>query len=281
MRSRFNAGRRLAGLLAGLALLVAARVEAQVHLFPRARSFEYPVAHARPNGIYGRILSVARGETRYGAEREAEAGIGETFPVLALGGPSFPVTLGLGVGVAARFSLDDPRSAMLSSDWVVGLHTTADAGPWRFDLHVYHESSHLGDEYAERFGAPRLDWTREVASLWTSRQLGRFTAHGNLSYALIDELELERGTVAAGLDYRGGTGGVLGAQLNPVAGVYVESAAYAAWKLTSSIRLGLELNGADGRAVAISLVGLDGLSTQRQFFRERSRYVGLELRFDL
>lgn len=270
----------MAAALVVLATAVPGVLDAQLGLFPRAVPFEYPLAHARPNGIYGRLLSVTRGESRFGAEREAEAGIGETFPVLALGRGVFPVTLGLGVGVAARFSLDDPRSAMLSSDWVVGVHATGDAGPWRVNLHLYHESSHLGDEYAERFGAPRVDWTREVASLWTSRQLGNFTAHGNAALAVVDGLELERGTVGLGFDYRHARTGGDNIGVSPIVGVYVESAAYARWKLTSSARLGVEMN-ASGRAVAVSVVALDGLSSQRQFFRERSRYVGFELRFDL
>lgn len=275
-----NAGCRLLLLLAG-APVAAVHLQAQVAVLPRAAAFEYPLAHARPNGIYGRVLSVGRGESRFGAEREAEVGIGETFPVFALSSGRLPVTVGLGVGVAARFSLDDPRTAMVSSDWVVGVHTTADAGPWRFDLHLYHESSHLGDEYAERFGVPRVDWTREVASLWASRHFGRLTAHGNFSYTLIDGLDLERPAFSAGLDYRGGTGGLLGGRLGLVAGLYLESTAYARWRVTSSARLGVELQSTAGRSVAISLVGLDGLSSQRQFFRERSQYVGLELRFDL
>jgi hypothetical protein len=267
---------------AGAALLLAgARPAApQIALFPRVRSFEYPIAHARPAGIYGRLLSLGRGESRYGAESEAEAGIGETLPLLALGQGRVPVTIGVGVGVSARFSLDDPQSALVSSDWVAGIHAIADAGPWRLALHFYHESSHLGDEYADRFDARRLDWTREVAALWASRGLGDFTVHGNLSYTLVDELALRRQSAAAGVDYRGRTGRLLGTGVSPVAGLFVEAAAFANWKLTTTGRAGVEL-GAGDRRLAVSLVVLDGLSSQRQFYRERSRYIGFELRFDL
>ena len=66
---------------------------------------------------------------------------------------------------------------------------------------MYHESSHLGDEYGDRFDAERLDWTREVL-----RRLGRLqqravALHGERSYALRDELRLERAGSALGLDF--------------------------------------------------------------------------------
>lgn len=279
----FNAAGALVARAAASLLLLAGLARpavAQVALFPRVEPFELPIAHPRPAAFFGRLLSLGTGESAYGAEREAEAGIGEVIPVLALSQGRIPVTMGLGVTVAARFSLDDPRTALVSNDWIVGLHTTAGAGPWRVDLHLYHESSHLGDEYAERFGVGRIDWTREVASLWASRALGRFTVHGNLSHTLIDELDLPGAAAAAGLDYRGRVGRLLGADVRPVVGVMVESTEYARWRLTTTGRAGLEL-GVGDRAIGVSLVGLDGLSSQRQFYLERSRYLGVELRFDL
>jgi hypothetical protein len=36
-----------------------------------------------------------------------------------------------------------------------------------------------------------------------------------------------------------------------------------------------------GRQFALALIAHDGLSTQRQFFRQESQYLGVELRFDL
>jgi len=254
---------------------------AQRILFPEVAPFETPLADPRPAGIYGRLLDVRRGESLYGPEREAEAAAGESFPVLALSRSANPVVIGMSLGVAARFSLDDPRSALISTDWTVGIRGRATPGPWVVDLHLYHESSHLGDEYADRFEASRIDWTREVGTLSLGRRLGAITAYGRLSYTLIDELSLEPWAAAVALDFRArGSRRLFGAELRPVAGLFVDGAAYANWKLTTVARAGVELAGGT-RALAISLIGLDGLSTQRQFFSQRSRYFGLELRFDL
>ncbi len=146
--------------------VTAAPAGAQARIFPHVASFELPQASPRVHGIVGRLISARRGESDFGREAEAEVGIGENFPVVALRRGPRPVTLGFGTQVYGRFSLGDRKSALISNDWVVGINTTAVLGAWRLTGEVYHESSHLGDEYGDRFGASRLDWTREVAGAW-------------------------------------------------------------------------------------------------------------------
>jgi hypothetical protein len=52
--------------------------------------------------------------------------------------------------------------------------------------------------------------------------------------------------------------------------------------VSTSAKLGIALSRSDGgRQIGLALIAHDGLSTQRQFFRRESRYVGGELRFDL
>ena len=68
----------------------------------------------------------------------------------------------------------------------------------------------------------------------------------------------------------------------PVGGVFFGGEAATNWRISSSARLGLALASAsNGRELGIALIAHDGLSTQRQFFRQESRYLGAELRMDL
>lgn len=256
---------------------------AQARIFPPVPSFELPEASPRVHGIVGRIISAQRGESDFGPESEAEVGVGENFPVLALRRGPRPVTLGFGTQVYGRFSLSDPKSALISNDWVVGINTTAALGAWTVTGEVYHESSHLGDEYADRFGATRIDWTREVAGAWVTYGPGPVKVTGNLSYVLIDQLRLKRPGAALAADFRGHPiGNFLGGVLRPVGGVFFEGAAATDWRISSSAKLGIAVSAAEGsREIGIALIAHDGLSTQRQFFRRESRYVGAELRFDL
>ena len=268
-----------AGALSGLLMAVATPAAAQIKLFPMVDPFEYPIGSIRVAGIVGRVVNVTRGETRFGPEREADVSVGENLPVLGFGGgggrPSF---LGLTMRVGGRFSLDDPKSSLIGNDWVVGIHGVVDRGPWRLAAEIYHESSHLGDEYAETFQARRIDWTREVASLWVRRWAGPLQVTVMGSWTLIDELPLRRGAFGLGADYHGNLATWLGARVRPYAGVYGESVQYAGWKVTTTARAGIELNGS-GRRIAVGAVFLNGLSNQRQFYDRESRFFGFELRF--
>jgi uncharacterized protein DUF1207 len=265
------------------ASLTAAPVRAQERIFPHVASFELPQASPRVHGMVGRLISARRGESDFGREPEAEVGIGENFPVLALRRGARPVTLGFGTQVYGRFSLGDRQSALISNDWVVGINTTAVLGAWRLTGEIYHESSHLGDEYGDRFNASRLDWTREVVGAWITYGPGPFSVTGNLSYVLIDEMDLDRPGAALAADWEGRPfGSFLGGRVRPVGGVYFEGTAATSWRISSSAKLGVALaGGVRGREVGIAVIAHDGLSTQRQFFRRESRYIGAELRFDL
>jgi hypothetical protein len=259
------------------------RAAAQERFFPQVLSFELPEASPRVHGLAGRLLSARHGDSRFGQEAEAEVALGENFPVLALRSGDSPITLGFGSQVYARFSLSDARSALISNDWVVGLNTTAIEGPWALTLELYHESSHLGDEYRDRFNAERLDWSREVAVGWASYRAGVWRLTSSVSYVLLDELGLERPGASLAADFRGRPiGGVLGESLRLVGGVYFEGNAATRWRVSTSAKLGISLGSTGvGRDLGIALIAHDGLSTQRQFFREKSRYLGVELRFDL
>ena len=271
--------------LLGCLVLLSAPIPAaaQARIFPDVQSFELPEASPRVHGLAGRIFSARRGDSQFGQEPEAEVAVGENFPVIALRRGERPVTLGFGTQVYGRFSLGDRKSALISNDWVVGLNTTADLGAWTLTGELYHESSHLGDEYGDRFNADRLDWTREVASAWVSYGSGPLRVSGNLSYVLIDELHLKRPGAALAADYEGRPfGRFLGGPVRPVGGIFFQGEAATDWRISTSAKLGIALSRSGGRReIGFAVIAHDGLSTQRQFFRRESRYIGGELRFDL
>jgi hypothetical protein len=254
----------------------------QERLFPAVRSFELPEASPRVYGVVGRLLSTRRGESSFGEEREAEAVIGENLPLIAIKRGTRPIVLGLGTQVYGRFSLSDSKTALISVDWVAGLNTTAMLGKMAITMQLYHESSHLGDEYGDRFQAERLDWSREVVAGWMTYAAGQWKVTGGASYVLYDGLGLPRAGAAIGLDWGAGRHRFLTRPFEPVLGLYTEGSAATDWRLSTSAKLGVAVRGTGGaRSVGLAIIAHDGLSTQRQFFRRESRYLGLEVRFDL
>jgi Protein of unknown function (DUF1207) len=273
---------RVAAILLFLATVQVALVCAQQRLFPAVTSFELPEASPRVHGLVGRLMTATRGDSRFGREHEGEVVLGENFPVLALKEGRHPIILGLGSQVYGRFSLTDPKSALISTDWVVGVNTTAALNAWALTLEVYHESSHLGDEYGDRFPDDRLDWTREVLASWATYVTGPWRLTGGASYVLDDELKLPASAGALGLDYHGHSRRFLGGQARPVIGVFSEANAATHWRVSTSAKVGLAFAMAgESHEISLGLIGHDGLSTQRQFYRQQSRYLGVEVRFDL
>ena len=89
--------------------------------------------------------------------------------------------------------------------------------------------------------------------------------------------------MAAALDFTswGAAASRQGSRLKPTAGIYLAADAATAWRVSTSLRAGINLFQTSGRQVGVALIAHDGLSTQRQFYRRASRYLGFELRFDL
>jgi hypothetical protein len=232
--------------------------------------------------MVGRIITVRRGDSRFGEEREGEAVLGENFPVVTLRQGSHPIVLGFGSQVYGRFSLADAKSSLISIDWLAGVNTTAWLGAWALTLELYHESSHLGDEYGERFQISRLDWTREVITGWVVYGTGRWRFTTGASYVFTDGLGLPRPAASLGVDFRGRPSVEGVASLQPIAGVFTEGTSATSWRLSTSAKLGVAVvTPGRSRQFAIAIIAHDGLSTQRQFFRQESQYLGVELRFDL
>jgi hypothetical protein len=272
-----------AALVLGIALLLCVTgAGAQARLFPSVRSFELPEASPRVHGLVGRLISAHRGDSRFGQEHEGEVVLGENFPLVALKGGRRPIVLGFGSQVYGRFSLSDSKSALISTDWVVGLNTTAALESWVLTLEVYHESSHLGDEYGDRFPADRLDWTREVVAGWVSYLAGMWRFTAGTSYVVKDELDLPAPAGSVGVDFRGKSQRFLGGHVRPVGGIFTEAGAATNWRVSTSAKLGVAFaTGAASHDISLGLIAHDGLSTQRQFFRQESQYIGVEVRFDL
>jgi len=246
-------------------------------------TFEFPLASSRASAMVGRVMHVSRGESRFGSEWEGEAGLGEIWPLLALSRGPTPMTLHLGSQVYGRFSLGDAASAMISNDWHVNLVLTANVSRWRLALEGYHESSHLGDEYNDRFPGARVNWSREIVGLWATRAAGPVAMSLNASYAVIDALDLGPAALAVGADYVGKRGSVIGGgSAQAVLALHADAQEYTDWEVTLAGRAGIRFSDpARRRGFALLLTFLDGMSPQRQFYLEKSRYFGVEVRFDL
>lgn len=109
-----------------------------------------------------------------GASVEAEVVVGHRMGVLRFqreeeGRPE--VTLGFEVGVFTRFHMETPEKDLVNADFRVGAPLSLRKGPWEGRLTLLHVSSHLGDDFVNRFDPPPRQVTRDGFELLVARRL--------------------------------------------------------------------------------------------------------------
>jgi hypothetical protein len=113
------------------------------------------VGDQREPRLAGKLLATTQGPSLFGDGIEGEAGIGRTFPVYLFSGSADGdyVVLAMGAGVWGRFNMKTAKKHFISSDWNFRLPVIIRRGNTRLALSYNHISSHLGDEYIDRFNA--------------------------------------------------------------------------------------------------------------------------------
>jgi hypothetical protein len=173
--------------------------------------------------------------------------------------------------VFAQFDMDSSSEDLLNADYMVGLGTTYQRGRHGVRLRLYHQSSHLGDEFI--LNNPDLPFER-VNFSYESLQLiyahswetWRFYAGGELPVNW-NPRDVQLGTLQAGIEYRGRQRD--GTRLRPIGGLDVRSIEQNDWEPSVSIKLGLELFAEDGptkRRLRILIEAYDGFVPFGQFY---------------
>jgi hypothetical protein len=223
----------------------------------------------------------------------ASVGIGDAFGLGRWNGgrPGDGVQFSLTAGVFAQFDLSTDSYDMLNADYVVGLPLTMRRGWFSTRLRLYHQSSHLGDEYLLREPPDRQDrenLTFEALEWILSADGGPLRLYGGGEMLFRREPEdLERYVAHGGVEFRplsrilplGSLGG-----FRFVAAGDVKSSEEQDWDPAISARVGLEYDRAGGGDATARRYGIfaefyTGPSPYGQFFREKVRLMGLGIHF--
>ena len=213
-------------------------------------------------------------------------GLGDTFGLLRWGGPSQGEGVQLDVigSIFAQFDLGTESNDLINADYIVGLPLTFRRSGFSTRVRIYHQSSHLGDEYLLRGEAiERENLSFESVDFLLSQEIGplRVYAGGERVF------RREPDTVAAKLFHGGGelrTGRA--GPLQMVGGVDLKATERHDWSPAVSGRVGLEWlrsgpSGHPGRLVMLMLEMYQGPSPYGQFFQDDISYVGVGLHFSL
>jgi hypothetical protein len=198
------------------------------------------------------------------------------------------VQLSLEGAVFAQFDLDSPSYDLLNADYIVGVPLTMRRGAFGARFRIYHQSSHLGDEFLLRpQDSVRVNLSFEAVEGILSVDVGALRLYGGGEY-LINRSpdDLEQQVAHAGAELRPQTR-LLSfgpGQVRAIAAVDLKSSEEQDWKPSVSVRAGIEFdrrgrNDPPPRRWSILFESYTGPSPYGQFFREEIRYIGIGLHF--
>jgi hypothetical protein len=212
----------------------------------------------------------------------ASVGLGDSFGIFRIAGQEPPngLQLDLEGGVFSQFNLDEPSFDLINADYLVGFPVTYRFEGFSTRLRLYHQSSHLGDEFILSRNPERENFSFEALELITSQEAGwlRAYAGGELFFRRIPVVVASR-LIHGGLELRPTTG-----MIRLVAALDVKVIEQVDWKVAWSARSGIEMArvpspGHPARVVSLLASYYDGPAPYGQFYRNDIRYWGLGLHF--
>lgn len=198
------------------------------------------------------------------------------------------VQLGLAGGVFAQFDMLAPSMDLMNADYVIGLPLSFSAYGLTGRVRLYHQSSHLGDEFLLRTQPQRINLSFESLEVLISGTAGPWRVYGGGEYLLRhDPDHLRPGIVHGGLEYRrerpvARIGHMASARV--VMGMDVRLWQQHDWSPELSGKAGLEFSPGDsqrpgGRSWSILVEGYSGPSPYGQFYSEDITSFGFGLYF--
>jgi len=173
------------------------------------------------------------------------------------------------------------RADVMGWDGDYGLTVTTASGrsPFDFKAAILHTSSHLGDEYAERTGATRINYTREELAFGVALRLRpRLRAYGEVGAAYIMRSSgQERWRWQGGLEYQTRPT-VFGGRMAWYAAADFSGMQERDWRLDNALQGGLVTRSGD-QAYRVFVQWHDGRPTLGQFttYSEASLSLGLKI----
>jgi uncharacterized protein DUF1207/BON domain-containing protein len=250
--------------------------------FPMGDLFTAPLADQKQPRFH---MTWQRWHTGSGAFDIASVGFGENFGILRWphGRPGDGWQLGISGAVFAIFNLDTSSLDLLNSDYCIGFPVSYRNGRWSGRVRLYHQSSHLGDEFLLQPediqpvpAAPRINLSYEALELLGSyeREGARFYAGGTRILS-IDPSGLGRSRLQAGVEYRGNPIHWHTSRL--VAGLDVEAWSQTDWDRDWSAKAGLMFRSpyGDARSIQLLLEYYNGHAPHGQFFPVDVEYYGI------
>jgi hypothetical protein len=266
-----------------LAALSAPSAAESVDLFPRPNEI-FPLLIADP-----RHIQVAASYYRLAGQNTSDIALGHSWGLTRWRAGSLQDWLWEAdvEGMAySRFQIGGGVNQFETVDFLLNLPVTVRRGDVAFKGTVFHESSHLGDDYIRRTGDRGFRYSNEGVRLQTSlepRRWGRLYA--GTTYLLHDVPVVRPWTLQGGFEFFSDdlTWATHRARTRLFVGQDFQSHQDVRWNVDSHTVAGVKLNFRESmtRAVRLQLGYFNGHSPFGQFFARRERYCDVSIAFEL
>ena len=190
--------------------------------------------------------------------------------------------VGLQAGVFAIFDMNSDSRDLVNADYFVGGAGAYAVGPFQALARIFHQSSHLGDEFLLHDRPKRINLSYEAVDLKLSyhfleRALRVYAGGGYLFNQ--DPSSFEPWSVSGGVEVRKRLSFLPG--VTPVAAVNVQAREETRWNPEISVRAGVQFDRAQilGRRLLVMLEYFHGNSPDGQFYRREIDYFGIGAHF--
>ena len=222
---------------------------------------------------FGRFKSSGMGYTM------ASVGFGETFGLYRFFGNGEGNGLQLSVegGLFAQFNMDAPSHDLINADYTIGIPVTYRHGDNSLRFRIYHQSSHLGDEFLQSVNPPeRVNLSYEAIELIYSREWQGWRVYGGGEYLIHKEpSDLKPMSAHWGIEYRGSKPLVWNGR--PVVGMDMKSFEEHSWVIDTSVKTGLEFGHPNPgqRRLRLMAEWYKGFDPHGQFYNNKIEYYGM------
>ena len=209
----------------------------------------------------------------------ASVGFGETFGLYRFFGSreGNGLQLNLEGALFAQFNLDTPSYDLINADYTIAFPATYRIGENSLRFRIYHQSSHLGDEFLQSVNPPeRVNLSYEAIELIYSREWRGWRGYGGGEYLIHKEPDdLKPMSAHWGIEYRGRKPLVWKGR--PIGGVDMKSFEEHNWSVDTSVKAGLEFGHPNPgqRRLRLMAEWYEGFDPRGQFYNNKVEYYGM------
>ena len=245
-------------------------------VFPVGDVFRPLLADPKQPQFFVNINSLKASGSRYTV---ASVGFGETFGIYRFLGSREGDGLQLSVegAIFARFNMEASSHDLINADYTIGIPATYRYGDNSVRFRIYHQSSHLGDEFLLSANPPdRVNLSYEAIELIYSREWHAWRVYGGGEYLIHKEPgDLKPMSAHWGIEYRGSKPLLWNGR--PVAGVDMKCFEEHNWNIDTSVKAGLEFGEPNPghRRLRVMAEYYKGYDPRGQFYNNKVDYYGL------